>query len=309
MQARAQHLDHDPYPSRKPAKSPMFPRLEPVIHSQGHARLQGPLGETELAAFERDGFLFYPAFFKPDEIRACTAELRRLSEDPELRGAGGVILEPQSEEVRSIFAIHRRSEHFWRLAQDERVLGRVHQLLGSRVYVHQSRINYKPGFKGKGFNWHSDFETWHAEDGMPRMRAISCSIILTDNDEFNGPLMLIPGSHQFFIPCVGETPADNYKQSLRDQQVGVPDEASLARLVERAGGIAAPKGPAGSMLLFECNTLHGSNANMSPYPRSNVFFVYNSMQNLPETPYSAARHRPEFLADLQPLALSTRGAP
>ncbi len=64
----------------------------------------------------------------------------------------------------------------------------------------------EPGFKGKGFNWHSDFETWHSEDGMPRMRCLSCSIVMTDNNEFNGPLMLIPSSQKYFIPCVGRTP-------------------------------------------------------------------------------------------------------
>ena len=85
------------------------------------------------------------------------------------------------------------------------------QLLGSRVYVHQSRINYKSGFDGKEFYWHSDFETWHAEDGLPRMRAVSASIALSDNTPLNGPLMLIPGSHRHFVACIGETPDDHYK--------------------------------------------------------------------------------------------------
>src|SRR3546814_10756649 len=44
-----------------------------------------------------------------------------------------------------------------------------------------SRLNYKPGFKGKEFYWHSDFETWHVEDGMPQMRALSMSILLAEN--------------------------------------------------------------------------------------------------------------------------------
>src|SRR3546814_19751740 len=74
-----------------------------------------------------------------------------------------------------------------------------------RSYIHQSRLNYKPGFKGKEFYWHSDFETWHVEDGMPRMRALSMSVLLAENTPHNGPLMLIPGSHQSFLTCVGET--------------------------------------------------------------------------------------------------------
>lgn len=290
-------MDHsrDLYPSRTPNKIPMFPRLDPVIHSDPETRNAGPLTADQLEAFERDGFLFFPGFFDAAEIQACIKELQRLSQDPGVLASEASILEPGSDEVRSIFAIHEISPHFEQLAQDPRIQERIQQLLGSETYIHQSRINYKPGFKGQGFNWHSDFETWHTEDGMPRMRAVSCSIVLTDNNEFNGPLMLIPGSHQFFVPCVGETPDNNYQSSLKDQQIGVPDEDSIAALVAK-GGIQAPKGPAGSMLLFECNTLHGSNANMSPYPRSNVFFVFNSVENRLQQPYAARKPRPAFLA-------------
>src|SRR3546814_18361378 len=83
------------------------------------------------------------------------------------------------------------------------------------VYIHQSRLNYKPGFKGKEFYWHSDFETWHVEDGMPRMRALSMSVLLAENTTHNGPLMLIPGSHQTYLTCVGETPDAHYLSSLK----------------------------------------------------------------------------------------------
>ncbi len=118
----------------------------------------------------------------------------------------------------------------------------------------------------------------YKRQGMPRMRSLSCSIVMTDNNEFNGPLMLIPGSQKYFIPCVGRTPEDNYKESLKSQDLGVPDAASLTRLMDE-NAIEAPKGPPGSLIIFECNTLHGSNVNMSYWPRRNLFFVYNSLHN------------------------------
>src|SRR3546814_19786785 len=89
----------------------------------------------------------------------------------------------------------------------------------------QSRLNYKPGFVGKEFYWHSDFETWHVEDGMPQMRALSMSILLAPNTVLNGPLMIIPGSHRKYLTCVGETPEDHYRSSLKKQEYGVPDRA------------------------------------------------------------------------------------
>jgi ectoine hydroxylase len=205
-------------------------------------------------------------------------------------------LEPQSDEIRSIFAVHKNNNVvFRRLAQDRRIVDRVSFLLDSPVYIHQSRINYKPGIHGKEFFWHSDFETWHMEDGMPRMRAISCSISLSENNEFNGPLMLIPGSHRHFLSCVGETPENHYEQSLREQEYGVPDSESLNWLVDR-GGIVSAKGPAGSVTFFECNMMHGSNSNIAPWPRSNVFYVYNSVENVLTKPFCGLAPRPEYIA-------------
>jgi ectoine hydroxylase len=184
---------------------------------------------------------------------------------------------------------------FSALCADSRLYDLASWLLGDRVYIHQSRLNYKPGFDGQPFYWHSDFETWHAEDGMPAMRALSISLLLDANTPCNGPLMVIPGSHLRFVPCVGETPHDHYRQSLQSQRYGVPDPAALTELAG-ANGIEPLTGPAGSVVLFDCNLMHGSNGNITPLPRSNVFVVYNAMSNRLGEPTRAARPRPEFLA-------------
>ncbi|WP_229333002.1 ectoine hydroxylase [Halomonas sp. KAO] len=293
----------DLFPTRLERKLGMFERIDPVVHSDDGQRVSGPLSQEELDEFEVNGFLSFENFFDREEMQAFIQELREYEEDEDLKLSEGAVLEPGKQEIRSIFGIHTISERFSRLTRDPRLLAMVQQILGSDVYIHQSRINYKPGFKGKGFNWHSDFETWHSEDGMPRMRSLSCSIILTDNGEFNGPLMLIPGSHKYFIPCVGRTPENNYKESLKSQEIGVPDAASLKSMMVE-NGIEAPKGDSGSLVMFECNTLHGSNINMSCWPRSNLFFVYNSVENTLHDPYCGNKPRPEFLAarkDWEPL--------
>jgi len=285
-----------PFPSRLEeghGQDP-FVRLDPVVHSRNQWRWQGPLGEEALSRYERDGFLWFEGFFSQERMEPFFDELKEMAEDKSLMDSKQVIKDPNSGELRSVFAMHEISERFQRLTRDPRILGMVRQLLGSEVYIHQSRINDKFGFQGSGFDWHSDFETWHSEDGMPRMRAVSASLMLTDNNEFNGPLMLIPGSHHYFVPCTGQTPDKNWTDSLKIQRYGVPDRDALAMLANR-GGIKAPKGPAGSLLLFECNTLHASNKNMSPWPRSNLFFVYNSVDNKLGQPYAAKEPRPEHL--------------
>ncbi|MCH8503241.1 MAG: ectoine hydroxylase [Ectothiorhodospiraceae bacterium] len=274
----------------------MVERKDPVVHASNGSMVRGPLGEKALGRYRRDGFLWFEDLFSDSPLMTELLEdLRALERDTESLRNENFVTDRHSGALRSVFGIHEISERFDRLTRDPLVLGMVRQLLGGDVYIHQSRINDKAGFSGGGFNWHSDFETWHSEDGMPRMRAVSASLMLTDNNEFNGPLMLIPGSHRHFVPCQGATPTNNWKESLKDQRIGVPDEQALEALTQRRG-IRAPKGGAGSLLLFECNTLHASPQNLSPWPRANAFFVYNSVENGMQQPYGGTAPRPEFLA-------------
>ena len=289
-------FSQDPYPSRVGPRPARLDRLDPVIWGPAS---DGPLDAKALATYERQGYLIMPALLDAAEVAGFSAELARLRGEYAASGEACVIAEPGSGEVRSIFAVHELSEPLMTLFRDPRILGVARQILGGDVYLHQSRINYKPGFRGKEFYWHSDFETWHVEDGMPRMRALSCSISLTDNTAHNGPLLLIPGSHKTFIACVGETPENHYQQSLRRQEYGVPDDAQLARLVAD-GGIDAFTGAAGSVVFFDCNTMHGSNSNISPYPRSNIFAVFNSTGNTLYEPFCGLPPRPQFIADRRP---------
>jgi ectoine hydroxylase len=285
----------DDYPSRIDAVPGLLPRVDPVLHGAEGVHEPGPLRPDQLADFERDGFLVVEDAFSDGEMDACRRELEALGRDPARRARPETIIEPGSESVRSVFAVHRDSEVFADLAGDPRIVEVAHQILGSDLYVHQSRVNLKPAMTGREFFWHSDFETWHVEDGMPRMRAVSASVALTDNTEFNGPLMLVPGSHRWYVTTVGETPARHYETSLRRQEVGVPDTESLRRLVD-AGGIVAPKARRGAVVLFDCNTMHASGVNLSPYPRSNAFFVYNSVENGLVEPFSGQEPRPEHIA-------------
>ncbi|MYV45725.1 ectoine hydroxylase [Streptomyces sp. SID2888] len=281
----------DLYPSRG-ATEVSVPRQDPVVW--GAPGTPGPIPVADLQAYERDGFLAMDELIGPDEVARYRRELERLVTDPGIRADERSIVEPKSREIRSVFEVHRISEVFAELVRDERVVGRARQILGSDVYVHQSRINVKPGFGASGFYWHSDFETWHAEDGLPHMRAVSVSIALTDNHDTNGGLMIMPGSHRTFLGCAGATPEDNYRRSLRMQEAGTPSDEALTALADRHG-IRLFTGRAGSATWFDCNCMHGSGDNITPFPRSNVFIVFNSVENAALEPFAAPVRRPEFI--------------
>lgn len=68
-----------------------------------------------------------------------------------------------------------------------------------------------------------------------------------------------------------------------------------------AHGIAAPKGPAGSILFFDGNVVHGSAPNLSPFNRMLALVTYNAVSN---TPPLREKPRPKFLCsrDFTPIA-------
>ncbi|MFK4071176.1 ectoine hydroxylase [Streptomyces sp. NPDC029674] len=288
-------LVEDLYPTRVETESVPFRRHHPVVWGDGSP---GPLSADEVAGYDRDGFLAFGALLDAGEVRECREEIRRMASDTALRSSGRVAPEPDSDEIRSLFEVHRISEIFRRVVQSGRLADRARQILGSDVYVHQSRVNYKAAFDGSKFGWHSDFETWHSEDGMPAPRALSFSVALTDNLPFNGPLMIIPGSQRTFVPSVGRTPPGYHKLSLlgKNLPAGPADRAAVTTLAERHG-IRQFTGPAGSAVMFDCNCLHASGGNVSPFPRTNLFVVYNSVDNALTTPYAASEVRPGYLAE------------
>jgi ectoine hydroxylase len=286
----------DPYVSRTGARWELAERHEPVVWGQA----PGPLGTAQLDHYDRRGYLVLPSLFSASEVAELLAEAERLARQAD-RTRDDVIIEPGSDVVRSVFRVHQDSALIARVTADPRLAGAARQLLGEPVYIHQSRVNFKAAFEGKAFPWHSDFETWHVEDGMPRMRALSASILLTTNTEHNGPLLVIPGSHRRYVRCVGETPPEHFRQSLRKQAYGVPDPEALAVLA-RDGGYASCTGPAGTVVLFDSNLMHGSAGNITSLPRHNVFVVYNAQSNRLVAPFGGMPPRPAFLAEREPVA-------
>ncbi|WP_019202117.1 ectoine hydroxylase [Tsukamurella sp. 1534] len=280
----------DPYPTRV-TTSEIHDRYDPVIWP-GRS---GPWDDGAVNTFAERGFRSVENVLDAGDLGDIRSEIDRLT--VELGDDERLIRETSDGSVRSVFAVHELSGLVADIIARDDVAGVARQLLGDDVYVHQSRVNLKPGFAGGPFYWHSDFETWHAEDGMPSPRAVSVSLSLTPNTPFNGPLMIMPGSHRKFVSCVGATPGDYHRESLKSYRppFGTPEECDIASMAETFG-IEQVTGGAGSALYFDCNCLHASAGNISPYPRSNLFVVFNAVSNALGEPFAADARRPDYLA-------------
>ncbi len=67
------------------------------------------------------------------------------------------------------------------------------------------------------------------------------------------------------------------------QDAGTPSDEALTKMADRHG-IKLFTGKAGSATWFDCNAMHGSGDNITPYARSNVFIVFNSVENEAQEP-------------------------
>jgi ectoine hydroxylase len=226
------------------------------------------LSPQQLEQFDRDGYLFFRSLFSPQEIKVLNDEVPSLYAQRRPEN----VREKTGDVVRTNFAAHMYSYPFAKLARHPRMVEPIRQLFGEDVYMHQFKINGKAAFDGDVWQWHQDYGTWRADDQMPEARAMNIAIFLDEVNEFNGPLMFIPGSHKLgVLDAAHDTATTSYP-------LWVINNETIGKLVDR-GGIVAPKGPAGSMILFHGCLVHASTSNLSPWNRVSVYLSLCAVSN------------------------------
>ncbi len=244
------------------------------------------LTPQQVRQFQDEGYLFLPDTFRDEEIAVLRdeAELIYRQDRPE-------IWREKSGAPRTAFAAHLFNEAFSLLGRHPRMICPVEQLFGEQVYMHQYKINAKASFTGDVWQWHQDYGTWARDDGMPEPRAMNIAVFLDEVMPINGALMLIPKSHKQGVLKAGhDTLTTSYPLWTLDKE-------TVTRLAAE-GGIVAPTGKPGSVLMFHGNLVHASPPNITPYPRKIVYLTLCAVSN-----HITKFTRPEWIAhrDFAPL--------
>jgi ectoine hydroxylase len=237
------------------------------------------LNAQQVEQFKTEGWLFLPELFTPEEVELLRHEAISIYNQhrPE-------VWREKSGAPRTAFAAHLYNEAFRLLGAHPRMIEPVEQIFGEKVYMHQYKINAKSAFTGEVWQWHQDYGTWKRDDGMLLPRAMNISVFLDEVMPINGPLMLVPRSQ-----TAGDLKAAHDRDTT-SYPLWTLDEETVTQLVAQ-GGIVAPVGKAGGMLMFHGNLVHGSAPNITPYPRKIVYLTLNAVSNYIRTPT-----RPEFIA-------------
>ena len=233
------------------------------------------LTDAQIEHFHREGFLFLPETFTPEEV----AVLREAADGIYTHDRPEVWRE-RSGAPRTAFAAHLYNQAFNLLGRHPRMIHPVEQLFGEKLYMHQYKVNAKASFTGDVWQWHQDYGTWARDDGMPEPRAMNIAVFLDEVMPINGPLMLVPRSHtQGVLAAEHDTTTTSYP-------LWTLDDDTVTKLVNQ-GGIVAPTGKPGGLLLFHGNLVHGSAGNITPYPRKIVYLTLNAVSNYIRTPTRA----------------------
>ena len=101
------------------------------------------LTPSQLEQFDRDGYLFFPGLFTPEETADLNAAVPALYERREAFN----VREKDSDAVRTNFAAHLYSEPFARLARHPRRMLPVQDLLGMALAHATVQDQRQDGFR------------------------------------------------------------------------------------------------------------------------------------------------------------------
>jgi L-proline 4-hydroxylase len=237
------------------------------------------LSSRQLEEFDQQGYLFLPDCFSDEEMAVLRAEAENIYKTERKE-----VWRESSGAPRTAFAAHTYNEAFRILGAHPRLVKPVEQLFGEKLYMHQFKINAKAAFEGEVWQWHQDYGTWARDDGMPQPRAMNIAVFLDEVMPINGPLMFIPKSHKH-----GTLQAGHDKQTT-SYPLWTLDKDTVTRLAKE-GGIVAPTGKPGSVLMFHGNLVHASPPNITPYPRKIVYLTLCAVSN-----HITKFTRPEWIA-------------
>jgi phytanoyl-CoA hydroxylase len=224
------------------------------------------LTKEQRAFYDDQGYVIIEDFLNKTELGSLLGALDALVEEKARaldKDQGDFNLEKktghmQGEAVgagilRKIQSIVDHCPAFAELAQCQRLLDLVEDLIGPTIYYHSSKLMFKPAKHGGIKPWHQDYAYW----ASTKPEQVTCWLPLDDATPENGCMQLIPGSHKWGL-------IKHHQPEPQIDLKNVPQEKVL---------VAPMK--AGSLLCFHVLTLHYSGPNRSDRSRRAFIVDYD----------------------------------
>ena len=228
------------------------------------------LSETTLAAYQRDGFVVLPEILTSSEVEALRQVTDEFVEGARAVAANDEIYDLEDSHstaeprVRRIKAPHLHHPEYARAARHPKIVEVLKDLWGT-VRFDTGKLNMKSAGYGAPIEWHQDWAFYpHTNEDLAAV-----GIMLDDCEMDNGPMMVVPGSHQGPIH-------DHHGPDGRF--CGAIDPATCDIGISRA---VPCLGKAGSITVHHVRAVHGSATNFSGKERRFLLFQYRAADAWP----------------------------
>ncbi len=219
------------------------------------------LEESEINRYREEGYLVFERLMSEDRVAYFTSVLDELVEQArsleeekphwtlEYDGRGNVI-PGVLHKVQGVCEVEPR---VLELAGEAAILDRVEALLGSDIDVFGTKFFPKLIRGSVSTHWHQDNFYFDSRSDQ----IVSCGIYLEETDRENGCLRILPRSH---------------KEGIKRHERDVSTHGSWTEIDEAAAiDVVAP---AGTVVFFSANLVHGAYDNASDRSRYSTAWHY-----------------------------------
>jgi len=231
------------------------------------------LTESQVANYQRDGFVIVENFFSANEVRAMVAELERFKRDGLIRNVAtdGDGKTPTDKVMNlQVIPLNSKSDLFKAFPWRPGTLQAVEQLLGAPFVRYLDQIFLKPAGHGAGTSWHQDNAYFKITDPVA---GVGMWTALHDANLENGTMELIPGVHDSLIAHDRDPGSDHHIRCRVDESKAVP-------VIVAAGGV----------VFFNYGVPHCTRANRSARERAGLAFHFLRTDRVPEAGVGKSIH-------------------
>jgi ectoine hydroxylase len=233
------------------------------------------LTQAQREHYFREGYILLEKIIGDEWIRKLRAATDELVERSRKVTKSDTIFDlepthrPDAPRLRRVSNPVEHQPAFWEYCTKSPLGDIVADLVGPDVKFHHSKLNYKWAQGGEEVKWHYDISFWPHTNYSP----LTVGTYIYDCGPDNGPLGVLPRSHELEPMLSQFDHQGRWTGCLRDEDVAKLDLSKAVYLT----------GPAGSLTLHNCRTLHASPKNLSDTGRPLLLFTLTSADAFPYT--------------------------
>lgn len=239
--------------------------------------MENALSPAQIAAFREQGYLVIRKMVAPedcarmqnvtlDHVQRAVPPLE-YEADVGYAGAPASLDSVGGRTARRLRDAYHRDDSFRNWARAPQLVGALHQLLEEPVCItlaHHNCVMTKHPHFGTATGWHRDIRYW----SFQKPDLISVWLALGDENEDNGGLLFIPGSHRLTIHPEQMDELDFLRPERPDNQALFAQGKQLTLA-------------AGDVVLFHSGLFHAGGRNNTEQLKTSVVFAYHGASNAP----------------------------